>query len=73
VKPSEIRDKSDEELATLEKSLRDQLVKLSIAKATQRMRNSAQLGRIKRDIARIKTIQTERTIIQSGGASQGAA
>jgi large subunit ribosomal protein L29 len=69
VKSSEIRDKTDEELAALEKDLRDQLVKLSIARATQRMRNSSQLGKIKRDIARIKTIQTERT----SGLVQGAA
>jgi large subunit ribosomal protein L29 len=62
VKPSEIRDKNDEELVTLEKELRDQLVKLGIARATQRLRNSAQLGRIKKDIARIKTIQRERTL-----------
>jgi len=69
VKSSEIRDKNDEELIALEKGLRDQLVKLSIARATQRMRNSSQLGNIKRDIARIKTIQSERTL----GLTQGAA
>lgn len=72
MKPSEIRDKSDEELIALEKSLRDQLVKLSVARATQRMRNSSQLNRVKRDIARIKTIQTERTALAAAGA-QGAA
>jgi large subunit ribosomal protein L29 len=61
MKPSEVRDKTDEELVALEKQLRDQLVKLSVVKATQRMRNTAQIGRLKKDIARIKTIQTERT------------
>lgn len=73
MKPSEIRDKSDEELVALEKGLRDQLVKLSVARATQRMKNSAQLNKVKRDIARIKTIQTERTAIAVGDAAQGAA
>lgn len=72
MKSSEIRDKSDEELIALEKSLRDQLVKLSVARATQRMKNSAQLNKVKRDIARIKTIQTERTTMQVD-AAQGAA
>jgi large subunit ribosomal protein L29 len=62
VKPSELRDKSDDELKTLESGLRDQLVKLSIARATQRMRNHSQLGKVKRDIARIKTIMTERQL-----------
>jgi large subunit ribosomal protein L29 len=67
VKPSELRDKSDDELVTLEKELRDQLVKLSIARATQRMRNHSQLGKIKRDIARIKTIVRERQLGLAGG------
>ena len=62
MKPSEIRDKTVEELVALEKELRDQLVKLSIARATQRMRNHSQLGKIKRDIARIKTIVREREL-----------
>ena len=62
MKPSELRDKSDDELKTLESGLRDQLVKLSIARATQRMRNHSQLGKVKRDIARIKTIMTERQL-----------
>jgi large subunit ribosomal protein L29 len=62
VKPSELRDKNVEELTALEKELRDQLVKLSIARATQRMRNHSQLGKIKRDIARIKTIVREREL-----------
>jgi large subunit ribosomal protein L29 len=60
MKPSEVRDKTDEELVELEKQLRDQLVKLAVVKATQRMRNTAQIGRLKKDIARIKTVQTER-------------
>ena len=68
MKASEIRDKNDEELVTLEKDLRDQLVKLSIARATQRMRNSSQLSTIKRSIARIKTIQGQRAL----GLGQGA-
>jgi large subunit ribosomal protein L29 len=75
VKPSELRDKNDEELVTLEKDLRDQLIKLSIARATQRMRNSSQLGKLKRDIARIKTIQGERALglVPTETVNQGAA
>ncbi|MBK6918149.1 MAG: 50S ribosomal protein L29 [Deltaproteobacteria bacterium] len=74
MKPSELRDKSDDELVTLEKDLRDQLIKLGIARATQRMRNSAQLGKLKRDIARIKTIVRERELgLATGGRSQSEA
>lgn len=60
--PSELRDKSDEELTELEKELRDQLVKLNVARATQRARNTAQFSRIRKDIARVKTILRERQL-----------
>jgi large subunit ribosomal protein L29 len=60
VKPSEIRDKTEDELVELEKELRDQLVKLNVARATQRQRNNAQFGRIRKDIARVLTIRTQR-------------
>jgi len=60
VKTSEMRDKNPEELQELETELRDQLVKLSVAKATQRANNTASFQRIKKDIARVLTIQRER-------------
>jgi large subunit ribosomal protein L29 len=75
VKTSEIRDKSDEELAQLEIELRDKLVKLEVARATQRAVNTAQFPRIKKDIARVKTIQHERKLGLGGrgaGAGEGA-
>jgi len=62
MKPSELRDRTDEELSELENELRDQLVKLNVARATQRARNTAQFSRIRRDIARIKTILREREL-----------
>jgi large subunit ribosomal protein L29 len=60
MKPSELRDKSDEELQELTKDLRDRLVKLRVARSTSRRVSTAQFARIRRDIARIHTIQTER-------------
>ena len=62
MKLSEIRDKDDAELVELEKSLRDQLIRIEVAKATQRSTNTAQTRVIKRDIARIKTIAHERKV-----------
>jgi len=62
VKVSEIRDKNDEELVELEKELRDQIVKIEVARATQRATNTAQLPRLRKDIARIKTVQRERSL-----------
>jgi large subunit ribosomal protein L29 len=67
VKPSEIRDKSDEELVELEKELRDQMVKLNVARATQRNRNNAQFARIRKDIARVLTIRRQRQIMPQQG------
>jgi len=62
VKPSELRDKDDAELAELDKELRDKLVKLRIAKAANKAVNQMEFPRIRRDIARINTILTERKL-----------
>ena len=62
MKTSEIRDKSDEELHELEGELRDKLIKLEVARAAQRAVNTAQFSRIKKDIARVKTILHERKL-----------
>ena len=70
MKTSEIRDKTDEELVELEKELRDQLIRIEVAKATQRSTNTAQTRGIKRDIARIKTIAHERKLGLSNDAGE---
>jgi large subunit ribosomal protein L29 len=72
VKTAEIRDKSDEELVALETELREKLIKLEVARATQRAVNTAQFSRIKKDIARVKTILHERKLGLAGrGAGAG--
>ena len=53
---------SDRELRELEHELRDQLVRLSVAQATQRLTNTAQISHLRRDIARVKTVQHERVL-----------
>jgi large subunit ribosomal protein L29 len=60
MKPSELRDKTDDELRELETELRDRLVKLNVARASSRSTSTAEFPRIRRDIARIKTILHER-------------
>lgn len=62
MKTSELREKSADELVELEKSLRDQLIRLGVLKATQRPTNSAQFSALRRDIARIKTVAREREL-----------
>jgi large subunit ribosomal protein L29 len=60
MKPSELRDKSAEELTELESELRQRLLKMQVAKATSRSTNPSEFPRIRREIARIKTILHER-------------
>jgi large subunit ribosomal protein L29 len=62
MKPSELRDKDDAELAELDKELRDKLVRLRIAKAANKAVNQMEFPRLRRDIARINTIMTERKL-----------
>ncbi|MCH9681409.1 MAG: 50S ribosomal protein L29 [Deltaproteobacteria bacterium] len=72
MKPSELRDKTDDELRELETELRDKLIKLQVARATQRAANTAQFVVFKKDIARIKTILHERTLGLAGSGSADA-
>lgn len=67
MKTSELREKSLEQLVDLEKSLRDQIIRLGVLKATQRPTNSAQFSVLRREIARIKTITRERELAAKTG------
>jgi large subunit ribosomal protein L29 len=60
MKTSELRDKTEQELTELETELRNRLLKLQVARATSRANNPSEFPRIRRDIARIKTILHER-------------
>ena len=62
MKATELRERNDAELSQLENQLREQLLRLNVAKATQRASNTAQFSALRRDIARIKTILRERSL-----------
>ncbi|MEY4082898.1 MAG: ribosomal protein [Pseudomonadota bacterium] len=57
---SELRTKSDAELATELESLLRAHFNLRMQHGTQQLSNTAQLGAVKRDIARVKTLIRER-------------
>ncbi len=60
MKPSELRTMDE---AALNKELEDLLrahFSLRMQKATQQLNNSSQLGKVRRDIARVRTIMRER-------------
>jgi large subunit ribosomal protein L29 len=61
LKPSDLRQLSDEELVRKLAESREELFNLRFQAATGALENTARLGLAKRDIARILTIQNERT------------
>lgn len=60
MKPTELRDLSDEELAKRLADRREELFNLRFQAATGALENAARLKLTKREIARILTLQGER-------------
>jgi large subunit ribosomal protein L29 len=60
VKTAEIREKSSDELKTLDGELRKDLFKARIQNHTNQLDSTAKLRKLKRDIARIATVLTQR-------------
>ena len=56
----EIREKSNEELVTTIDALKDELFNLRFQQATGDLENTARIKTVKKEIARIKTVLTER-------------
>ena len=70
MKASELRGK---DVAALEKEVTELLKAhfgLRMQKATQQLTNNSQLGNTRRDIARVKTILTEKKRVVQGGAAK---
>ena len=64
-KASEYRQMSDEQLTHELRQLIEELFRLTVQAATERLDAPSNLRKIRRDIARVKTIQREREL--SGG------
>ncbi|MBR4948163.1 MAG: 50S ribosomal protein L29 [Clostridiales bacterium] len=62
MKVDEIRKMSDEELSSELASLKEELFKLRFQHATNQLDNPAQIAQVKRDIARVMTIQREKQL-----------
>ena len=58
---NEIRNMSVDELLTQEKELKQELFNLKFQKTLGHLQDTAKIRTVKRDIARIKTILTEKT------------
>ena len=61
MKINELRDKSNDELQTRERELSEQLFKLRFQRATGRMENPSKMRQVRQEIARIKTLLSERS------------
>lgn len=60
MKASELRQKNNAELAKELLDLRKAQFSLRMQLATQQLSNTSQLGKVRKDIARVKTIQREK-------------
>ena len=56
----QLREKSVDELHTRERELTEQLFKLRFQRATGRIENPSKMRQVRREIARIKTLLTEK-------------
>ncbi|MCR9097834.1 MAG: 50S ribosomal protein L29 [bacterium] len=63
MKASELRDLSENELEQKGKELRDELFSAKIRRATEQLENTAVLGQLKKDIARVETLLTEKRAV----------
>ncbi len=60
MKPRELRDLSVEELAAKEKEFREEEFNLRFRHATGQLEKTARLRKLRRDVARVKTIMREK-------------
>ena len=65
MKATELREKTSAELDTELGELKSELFKLRFQHATNQLSNPMQLQRVKRDIARVKTVMREQELAQA--------
>ncbi len=67
MKSNELRDRNDEALNDLAKSLQNQIFQARFQNFTNRLNDTASIKRLRRDLARVKTILTQRAAAASEG------
>ncbi len=60
MKAEKLREMSKEELETEAEASSEQLFRLRLQKATGQLENVMKIGQVRRDLARIKTVLTEK-------------
>jgi large subunit ribosomal protein L29 len=59
MKASEIRDLAEEELKAKARELRGEIFNVKVKRSTGQLENTAKLGQLRRDIARVETVLRE--------------
>ena len=72
MRASEIRDLTEDEARQKERELTEELFRLRMRKGTGQVDNPMQARTLRRDLARLKTIQHERMRAQAGQAATQA-
>jgi len=67
MKPSEVRNLTDQEIGQKIKDLKEELFNLRFQAATGQLKNTMRIREVRRDIARLKTIQRERELARAKG------
>jgi len=62
MRPDEIRDLTDTEIGEQISQARDELFRLRFRSATQDLENNSLLKKLRRDVARMKTVMREREL-----------
>ncbi len=70
MKPADIRESTTEELAIMEGDLRRQLWKARFDNHSSQLDDTSSIQKLRRDLARVKTILTERRASEAGAESK---
>lgn len=70
MRAKEIRERSDQELADLESRLTRELFQLRFRNFTNRLDDTSQVGKLRRDLARVKTIRRQRALGVAAGRKE---
>ena len=60
MKPAELRDLGADELGTKERELTDELFRMRIQKSMGQLENPDKIRMVRRDLARVKTVLTQK-------------
>lgn len=64
--PGEIRDRSSEELARLVQTMEEEIFRLHFRKGTGQLKQTANIRKARKDLARVRTVLTERSMKERG-------